>query len=57
MNVQSTACSVAKPITSHSPLLGSLARAASHAAARRMIGRWRARETTGKTEAVVMGCA
>src|ERR1700680_2541469 len=58
MKVQSTACAVAKPTTSHGAALRSVAEATSHAASRRKLGRRlgrrRARAGAGENDAVDM---
>ena len=52
MKVQSTAWQTAKEITSQRLVLGFRARSESHAASRRRLGRWCAREAAGKIDAV-----
>src|SRR6185295_7123794 len=54
ISVHSTAWTTAKPATSHSPALGSLAREASHAASRRIDGKRLPRMAVGKMDAVDM---
>src|SRR3954464_1351849 len=52
IRVHSTAWTTAKPITSHRPALGSLARDASHAPSRRSEGIRLRLEDAGKVDAV-----
>src|SRR6478609_3967421 len=54
IRVHSTACASAKPVTSHNPVLGSVARSASHAASRRKESFLFAPAVAGKVDAVDM---
>ena len=57
ISVHSTACTAAKPITSHNPRFGSTARAASHAASLRIESLRRPRAAAGEKDVLDMALA